>query len=87
MKITVCLILAIRRMVQRFHTEILDQVSRFSFRAQGASSCRSITESLRRLGPFLLLACRKLFSVEQYFGGKCESTFQEVHWQNNRRTS
>ena len=87
MKITVCQMQAVWRMVQSFHTEILDQVSRRSSRAQGALSWRRITASLRRLGTILLLVCRKLFSVTQYFGGKCESMFRDVHWQNKRRAS
>ena len=66
MKITACQILAVWRMVQSFLTEILDQVSRFSCRAQGASLCRRITASLRRLGPFLLLACQSFLAWRNF---------------------
>jgi len=87
MKIVVCQIQAVWRMVRSLHTEILEQVSRVSCRGHGASSWRRITASLRRLGPILLLVSRTLFSVAQYFGSKCESIFQDVHWQNYRRAS
>ena len=39
----------------------------------------------KKTGIFSVVGLSKLFSVAQYFGGKCESMFQDVHWQNNRR--